>query len=75
MRCHLTQRLHEEQHHNTDQPVSNDSAARPGGRDSFAGCNKQTGADSAADGDHLHMTCRKTAFQISICSSITRIRC
>ena len=53
MRCHLTQRLHEEQHHNADQPVSNDSSARSCGRDRFAGGHEQAGADGSADGDHL----------------------
>ena len=63
MCAHLAQRLHEEQHHQADRCVSDEGAARTGVCDRRTGGQEQARSDSAADGDHLHVTRRQAALE------------
>ena len=55
---HFADGAHEQEHDETDADVYEDDAGAGQG-DGFAGTEKQTGADSAANGDELYMAVRQ----------------
>ena len=55
---HFADGAHEQEHDEPDADVYEDDAGAGQG-DGFAGTEKQTGADSAADGDELYMAVRQ----------------
>ena len=64
MRRHLAQGLHEQQHHEADRRVGDESTARTGVRDRPTGGQEQARADRSADGDELKVSIAQTALEV-----------
>ena len=60
---HLAQRLHEQEDHDSDEPVGDEGAAGPAVVDCLAGGHEQAGADGSADGDHCQVPGAQAALE------------
>ena len=63
VRRHFTEACHEEINHDTDEGIGDEGTARTGRADRFTAGDEQARADSAADGDHVHVAGFQAAAQ------------